>query len=156
MIEITLPGRAPLRLEHLVLDYNGTLACDGDVLPEVSGLLTALAGLLRVHIVTGDTFGNARAGLAGLACELVVLPREAQAREKQRYIEQLGPDHCVAIGNGRNDHLMLKRSALGIVVVQAEGAAVEALLAADVVVSDVATALSLLLNPLRLTATLRS
>ena len=28
MIEISIPGFGTLRLEHMVLDYNGTLACD--------------------------------------------------------------------------------------------------------------------------------
>ena len=35
MIDISIPGFGPLRLECLVLDYNGTLACDGELLPGV-------------------------------------------------------------------------------------------------------------------------
>ena len=46
--------------------------------------------------------------------------------------------------------------ALGVVVVQAEGSAVDAVLAADIVVTDILNALDLLRHPLRLTATLRS
>ena len=45
---------------------------------------------------------------------------------------------------------------LGIVVVQAEGAAVQTVLAADVLSRDILTALDLLIYPLRLVATLRS
>ena len=60
------------------------------------------------------------------------------------------------MGNGRNDALMLKEAALGIAVIQEEGGAVETLLAADIVTHSVLVALDLLLNPLRLTATLRS
>ncbi len=37
MLTITIPGAQALQLEHLVLDFNGTLACDGE-------LLTALPG----------------------------------------------------------------------------------------------------------------
>jgi soluble P-type ATPase len=62
----------------------------------------------------------------------------------------------VALGNGRNDRLMLKEAALGIALLQAEGAAVEALLAADVVAPDILVALDLLLAPDGLIATLRS
>jgi hypothetical protein len=29
MIEIDIPGYKKLQLKNLVLDYNGTLACDG-------------------------------------------------------------------------------------------------------------------------------
>jgi len=155
MIEIAIPGRAPLRLEHLVIDYNGTLACDGDLLPGVREALSILAERLAIHVVTGDTFGKARAGLSGLPCELVVLAPDDQAAAKRRYIERLGLAGCVAIGNGRNDRLSLQSAALGIAVIQAEGAAVEALSVADVVAPDIITALGLLLEPLRLVATLR-
>jgi soluble P-type ATPase len=60
-----------------------------------------------------------------------------------------------AIGNGRNDQLMLAAAALGIAVVQEEGAAIESLSAADVVLPDIRSALDLLLFPKRLIATLR-
>jgi soluble P-type ATPase len=49
---------------------------------------------------------------------------------------------------------MLKEAALGIAVVLGEGAAVEALLAADVAAPSIIAALELLTNPLRLVATL--
>ena len=60
------------------------------------------------------------------------------------------------IGNGRNDRAMLKHAALGIAVLAEEGVATDAIVAADIVVSDIWHALDLLLNPLRLVATLRS
>jgi soluble P-type ATPase len=62
----------------------------------------------------------------------------------------------VAVGNGRNDRLMLQESALGIAVILNEGAAMQTLLCADVVCTDIVAALQLLIHPLRLTATLRS
>jgi soluble P-type ATPase len=62
----------------------------------------------------------------------------------------------VCVGNGRNDRLMLQVAGLGIVVVQAEGAAVQTALAADILSPDILTALDLLIHPLRLVATLRS
>jgi soluble P-type ATPase len=45
---------------------------------------------------------------------------------------------------------------LGIAVIQTEGAAVEALLAADIVLPSILPALDLLTHPLRLIATLRA
>ena len=50
---------------------------------------------------------------------------------------------------------MMKAVALGIAVVQAEGAAAATLMAADVIAPTVCDALDLLLHPLRLKATLR-
>jgi soluble P-type ATPase len=68
----------------------------------------------------------------------------------------LGETQTAAVGNGRNDRLMLKEAALGIVVVQTEGTAVEAMSAADLLVPGILEALDLLLFPRRLKATLRS
>ncbi len=51
----------------------------------------------------------------------------------------MGTEHTVAIGNGSNDVLMLKESAIGICVVGGEGASTAALLSADVVVNDIRT-----------------
>jgi soluble P-type ATPase len=156
MLEIDIPGYRALRLEHLVLDYNGTLACDGELLDGVKDRLDALAGTLRIHILTADTFGKARAQLVGIRCDLSILPVEDQDRRKLEYIQGLGPETTVCVGNGRNDRLMLREAGLGIAVVQAEGAAVQTVLVADVLSPSILTALDLLTHPLRLVATLRS
>jgi soluble P-type ATPase len=143
-------------LAHLVLDYNGTLAYDGELVDGVGDRLAALAGMLQIHIVTADTFGKARAQLIGVPCDLSILPAVDQDRRKLEYIQRLGPEETVCVGNGRNDRLMLQQAGLGIVVVQAEGAAMQTVLAADVLSPDILTALDLLIYPLRLVATLRS
>ena len=118
--------------------------------------MQALQNALQIHVVTGDTFGSARDAIAALPCTLTVLPAKHQAIAKQQYVHALGPEHTACIGNGRNDHLMLATAALGIVVVQDEGAAVAALQSADIVCQTIQAALGLLLNPLRLSATLRT
>ena len=156
MIEIVIPGYRILCLQHLVTDYNGTLAQDGTLLAGVTPRLEQLAELLRLHVVTADTFGQAKANLSSLPCEVVILPAEDQAQGKLAYVESLGQDQVVVIGNGRNDRLMLAAAALGIAVVQEEGAAIDALSAADVVMPDIRSALDVLLFPKRLIATLRS
>ena len=156
MIETTIPGYKTLTLQHLVLDYNGTLACDGDLIKGVRDRLTDLARRLRIHVITADTFGKVRASLSGIPCELTILPLENQDEGKRAYVQQLGPEATVSIGNGRNDCLMLETAALGIVVVQEEGAATRTVMAADIVCPNILSALDLLTNPKRLIATLRS
>jgi P-type E1-E2 ATPase len=156
MLEIDIPGYRTLRLAHLVLDYNGTLAHDGELLDGVRERLDALSGMLQIHILTGDTFGKARAALSGISCELLVLPMERQDQLKREYIRRLGPETTVCIGNGRNDRLMLQEAGLGVAVVQAEGAAVQTVFAAAVLAPNILAALDLLTHPLRLMATLRS
>jgi soluble P-type ATPase len=155
LLDIAIPGAATLNLEHLALDFNGTLAVDGALVSGVAEALRHLASRLDIHVLTADTFGTARAALAGLPTRLVVLPPGQHDEAKRRHVEQLGADRCVAIGNGHNDRLLLEAAALGIVVVQLEGAALPTLLAADVVVPDIVGALALLLHPSRLIATLR-
>jgi soluble P-type ATPase len=156
VLEIAIPGGEILRLDHLVADFNGTMACDGVLSPGAAAAIGRLAEKLAIHVVTADTFGRAKEALAGIPCELAILPEGGQDVAKLRYVEDLGAGRCVCIGNGRNDRLMLAQAALGIAVIHPEGASVETLLAAKVVVSDINAALGLLLNPVRLIATLRS
>ena len=155
MIEIGIPEFGSLALQHLVLDYNGTLACDGILLPGVRERLQMLADKLQVHVVTADTFGQAREALNGVPCKLFILSSGKQTEAKLDYVEQLGVTNSVCIGNGSNDRLMLKEAALGIAVIQEEGASSSTVFAADVVTKDIQSALDLLINPLRLIATLR-
>ena len=156
MIEITIPGYRNLQLKHLVLDYNGTLSCDGKIIPGVKETLDIFRDKLHIHILTADTFGKARSELEGVPCELTILAEENQDTSKIEYVKHLGSEFTVCIGNGRNDRLMLKEAVLGIAVIQEEGAAVQTLLTADVVCTSIVSALQLLTNPLRLVATLRS
>lgn len=156
MINIDIPGFCQLQLAHLVLDYNGTLAQDGQLLPGVREALAQLSSDVRVHVITADTFGVAAAQLAGLPLTLSIIPLGDQAQAKLDYVAVLGADTVMAIGNGRNDRLMLRAAAVGIALVQAEGGAVQAMQSADMVCTSINDALNLLLNPKRLIATLRA
>lgn len=156
MLTIAIPDFGTLHLEHLVLDFNGTLACDGELLPGVRERLGSLAGDLRIHVVTADTFGTVERAMEGVPCEVTVLPAADQARAKLEFVRGLAARHTVAVGNGRNDRLMLEEAALGFAVILEEGAAAVTLDAADVVCTSITGALDLLANPQRLMATLRS
>ena len=143
MLEIDVPGYKTLRLEHLVLNYNGTLALDGDLLEGVDDALKHLATGLQIHVLTGDTFGRARESLANIPCELRILPVADQDTGKLQSVQRLDAECCAAFGNGRNDPLMLQAAELAIAVLQNEGLAVEAMVAADVLAPDITTALAL-------------
>lgn len=156
MLEINILGSGELRLRYLIADYNGTLACDGTLIPEVIPLLRALSTDLEVHVVTADTFGDAAENLRILPVKLTILLLERQDQRKVDYLRQLGAKSTVCMGNGRNDILMLREAALGICIIESEGACVQTLQAADIVCSSAQDALSLLLNPKRLIATLRT
>jgi soluble P-type ATPase len=156
MLDIAIPGFKDLRLKYLILDYNGTIAYQGKLLAGVKEKLESLAQSLEIHILTADTFGTVKDQVARLPACLSVIPAGDQAQAKREYVERLGCEHAVTMGNGRNDRLMLRDAALGIAVLEAEGGATEALMAGDVVAPGILAALDLLLAPDRLKATLRS
>lgn len=155
MICVDVPGWRSLCLEFLVLDVNGTLTLDGELLPGVPERLSALGQKLKVMLLTADTYGKARevAESLGVGMQKVGSPGEREAKE--RFVRQLGLDRVVAIGNGANDVAMLREVTLGIGVLGPEGTCAEVLQVADVVVTDIRHALDLLLFTKRLIATLR-
>ncbi len=155
-MEIPIPGwDKPLTPKHLVMDYNGTLACDGTLIRNVKERLFKLSQKIKLHVVTADTFGKAQAELVGVPCKTHILAGKDQVLEKQQYVNSLGSTETVAIGNGFNDQLMLQVAALAIAVILEEGAAMKALQSADIVCRDICEALDLLIHPPRLQATLR-
>jgi len=156
MISIDIPGYRRLELTHLVLDYNGTIAFDGRPINGVKECMQALSANIDIHVLTADTFGEVEKMLAGAPCKVSILPPGRQDEGKLAYVEALGCDHTIAVGNGRIDSLMLEASVLGIAVILDEGAALKAIRAADVCCSSIVSAMELLLNPMRLVATLRS
>ncbi|MBI4732614.1 MAG: ATPase P [Chloroflexi bacterium] len=155
MIELDIPGRAQLQLRHLVLDVNGTLAVDGVLLDSVAKRLSSLRDRLEVHLVTADTHGLQAVIDRQLDLQAVRVGPGNESAQKMDFVQRLGADAVAAIGQGANDAGMLQTAALGICVLSPEGAAVEALLAADLVTPDIFAALDLFEKPLRMIASLR-
>jgi P-type E1-E2 ATPase len=108
---------------------------------------------LSVHLLTADTFGTANAVADRLGVPVTTIQT---GDNKAALVSSLGADRTAAIGNGRNDVAMLRIARLGIAVVGPEGAATDALLAANIVCQSVTDALDLLLDDRLLIATLRS
>lgn len=162
MLAITIPGREPLTLDHLVCDINGTLAEDGFLIDGAAGRLSQLAETLTIHLLTADTFGTLtsiveqirQAAISADATSPQVSRVESGA-DKARYASELSTQTVVAIGNGANDEAMFQHVALSIGVIGREGACMRTLLAAQIIVTSPLDALDLLLSPKRLVATLR-
>jgi soluble P-type ATPase len=155
MIELDIPGRGVIRLQHLVSDVNGTLAVDGRLIEGAARGLLALSDRLQIHLLTADTHGRQGTIDRQLGLQAVRIPAGGEAEAKAAYVCGLGAEQVVALGQGANDAGMLRDAALGICVLGPEGAAVEALMAADVFAPSFQDALDLLTQPLRLVATLR-
>ncbi|MFN3395404.1 MAG: HAD family hydrolase [Thermodesulfovibrionales bacterium] len=155
MFELDIPGFGSVRLEHLVSDFTGTLSVDGRLIQGVKERLNELSKLLKIHILTADTFGRAKEELKDINCEVHILDGEDHDLQKEEYIKKLGSELVIAFGNGNNDRRMLKAARIGIAVMLDEGCSVDALSSADIVVKSIVDGLDLFLNPKRLKATLR-
>ena len=155
MLETDIPGFGRIEIEYLVSDFTGTLSRDGSLIRGVARLIRKVSRFLDIRVLTFDTFGTAERELKGLPCSVLVLAGERGDGQKRDYVDRLGPERVVAIGNGVNDSLMLSLSRIGIAVVEAEGASASAVASATLVCRDISSALGLLLNSKRLVATLR-
>jgi soluble P-type ATPase len=151
-LSIAMPGRAELRLEHLLLDVNGTLTDRGVLITGVDERLGRLRDALQIHLVSADTFGTLGSIAGGLKVAAV---RAASGEDKLRVLDELGRERCVVIGNGANDVLVLEAAAVSFAVLGPEGASTAALHSADVVCASANDAIDLLLDPQALSATLR-
>jgi len=156
MIKVAIPGKGVLELKYVVFDVNGTLAVDGQLLPDVPELLANLKEHLEIHLLTADTHGKQAEIDSILNLKADRIKPGDEARQKATYVENLGPKNTVAVGQGANDSLMLKSAVIGICTLSAEGSALETLLGSDLVVPNIQSALIILLNPTRLIASLRS
>jgi len=155
MIELTIPGHGPSRIQHLVTDVNGTLAVDGVLIDGLTKRITSLRDRLEIHMLTADTHGRQGSIDEQLNLKATRIQAGNEAKQKAEFVHKLGADTVVAIGQGANDAEMLKAAVLGICVMSQEGAAVETMISADLIVPDIFTALDLLDKPLRIVASLR-
>lgn len=155
MIELNIPGRGVIQLEHLVTDVNGTLALDGKLLEGVGSALLRISDRLNIHLLTADTYGRQQVIDEQLGMKAIRIPPGDEAQKKADFVRNLGSERVVAFGQGANDAGMLREAEIGIAVNSPEGLAVEALQAADLVLPDIQNALALLENPMRLVASLR-
>lgn len=155
MLKIAIPGMEEITVHHLLLDYNGTLACDGQMKPGVMEKLEALSKQLKIHVITADTFGSVQEQCNQPFIHIHIIGKESQDHAKIDYLKRLGEKQTVAIGNGLNDALILQEAILGFAIQQEEGCATRSLVASDIVFQSINDALDLLLNENRLIATLR-
>jgi len=156
MIEFKIPGCGDIEIEHLVLDYNGTLATDGVLEAKVHLALLEISKQLKIHIITADTNGNVMEQAQGFPSKINIITSENQEKQKLDYIEALDKNKVIAIGNGRNDQLMLKNAKIGIGVINHEGVAIKTMMEADILCLNIIDALHLILFPNRMKASLRN
>ncbi|OGP72045.1 MAG: hypothetical protein A2W09_00395 [Deltaproteobacteria bacterium RBG_16_50_11] len=154
MIRIERPGREPLEIEFILIDFEGTLGQDRRIHPKAKDKINLLSKRTKIYVLTkgekeflDETFRKVKA-------ELFYSKEGETAQQKLDLLRQLGADKTVAIGNGVDDAPIIEEASFGICVTGKEGASGETMRKADLVVSNIIDALDFLLKPLRQKATL--
>ena len=156
MINISIPGYDDILIKNLILDYNGTLSKDGILIDGVKERLNNIASLgVNIYIITADTNKTVNKQCSDINASVIVVDKDNATNDKLSLVETLGSETSFAIGNGRNDNLMLKASKLSICVIGDEGAYGPNIAVSDIIVTNINDGLDLILQPNRLIATLR-
>ncbi|MDY6839191.1 MAG: hypothetical protein SWH78_14595 [Thermodesulfobacteriota bacterium] len=152
---IVIPGHGSFELENVVLDLNGTITESGEFIPGVVEGFEALSRAgFRIFVLSGDTKGTLAQTFKDFPYIQAVLTEKAQ--DKRTFVESIGPERTVCVGNGNIDVEMFKVARLSLCTIQGEGSSKKAMLEADIVVTHIKHAMEILLDPHKLIATLRS
>lgn len=157
MLLLNIPGNELIKVKNVVFDFNGTLAVDGALVTGLHKKIEALSQKgVDIYILTADTFGTTRNQCQHLPVEIEIFSKDNVARNKEIFVEKLGPENTITVGNGRNDFLMFEISILSICVIGKEGCCTKSMMASDIIVNNPMEALDLLLNNDRIVATMRT
>jgi len=154
MITIQRPGKDPLEIEFILIDFEGTLACDRRIHPKAKDKINLLSKRTKIFILSKGEKEVIEESLKKVKAHVIYSTEGEAPQRKLELLSQLGKERTVAIGNGTDDASMIGEAGLGICIISKEGAAGEALRKAEVVVTNILDALDFLLKPLRQRATL--
>ena len=116
MLSIDIPGFGQIKIEHVVFDYNGTIAKDGKLIKGVREGIAKFSNQIKFHVITADTFGFVKKQLEDIDAVLTIISNDRQDQKKLDYITTLGVAHTICVGNGANDRMMLKEAGIGIAI----------------------------------------
>ena len=153
---IDIPGFGKINIDHVVFDYNGTIARDGELIKGVKVGINQFSSQMNFHVITADTFGSVKKQLQDVNVVLTIISNQGQDQKKLDYINTLGKERTICVGNGANDRLMLKGACIGIAVLGDEGLASSSFMAADIVVKDILDIFDFFKTTQRIIASLRT
>ena len=84
MLHVSVPAGEDLRLEHLLLDVNGTLADRGRPIDAAVEALAVLGQELALHVLSADTFGTAEKLASDVGADF---RRVSTGADKLAYVE---------------------------------------------------------------------
>ncbi len=156
MLIYEIPGRDPINIENIVLDYNGTIGHNGLLIQGVKDLLNVFAKDVSIYILTADTYGTVKKECQDINGQVLTFPKENAGEEKRRIVENLGGHKTICLGNGYNDIPMFEEAILSIGIIEGEGASGRLLTKSDIVSRNIIEALKMLMNKEMIKATLRN
>ncbi|MGH4122191.1 MAG: HAD family hydrolase [Clostridium sp.] len=154
-MEINIPGRSNLEIKNVVFDYNGTLAVDGIMSEDVKKMLISISRELNIYIITADTYGNVRTQCKSLPVNVETFSKGNATIYKKEFVEKIGGEYTLAVGNGLNDVEMLKKAALSIAILGEEGCSSQAIINSHITCKDIKEVFNMILKKDRIRATLR-
>lgn len=156
MVSIDIPGKGKMNIENLVLDFNGTIAYDGNIKNGIREKIQRVHEMgINIYILTADTYHQATEQCKDMPVTLEIFDVDNAALSKREIVNNIDSKLTMTIGNGNNDVEMFEESILSVAVIGDEGCAVKAIFAADIITNNIDDAIDLLLNPHRIKATLR-
>ena len=106
-------------------------------------------------MLTADTYGTISQYFVDTNVSVNILKSTNATKEKREFVEHLGKNATIAIGNGSNDSEMIKVSKLGISIIGHEGLSTKTIVNSDIIFNSFEDVYNSLLNTKRIVATLR-
>jgi soluble P-type ATPase len=154
MISIQRPGMESLDIYFVLIDFEGTLAMDGRVHPKAKDKVNLLSKRATITILTKSNREKVVETLRKMKAEILYVTEGDSSQQKLNVLQRLGPHQTAVIGNGLDDVRIMEQAGLGLCVIGKEGSSAEAMVKADLVVTNVLDALDFLLKPMRQRAAL--
>lgn len=84
---INIPGFKNIEIKNLVLDYNGTIANNGQLIDGVDTLINKIAENIQVFVITADTFGTVEIQLKNTNCKVLKITNDNQKLQKLALVQ---------------------------------------------------------------------
>ena len=111
-----IPNYKRLEIKNILLDINGTIQFNGKISVELKQKIMELKQKFKIILISADTRGNLKEIASELDLNYEKLTENRPEREqKGKIVDKYNKENTIAIGNGNNDELMLKKAALEII-----------------------------------------
>ena len=157
MRTISIPNYGNITIKNVLFDMNGTIQFEGKISEKLYEKFKLLKEFYEIYLISSDTRGNLEAIAKKLDVNYILINSDKISHEeaKCKVLMELGENVTVAVGNGNNDALMLKKALLGLAVIGKEGTTTKCVLNSDLLFPDPLSVIKFLLDEKMIIATLR-